>query len=307
MPRLTLLITSPRLPAGLLTRDAWSALEAAQRVLATDLEDPTPSALIAAGVEVQQAEPDARSLAATTGDVVWVGSPDADPGLTDALAQELSTLDEPPEIEVLVGSWDPPGARLLDAVAAVDVLRSPGGCPWDAEQTHQSLLPFLVEEAHEAVEAIETGSVEHVIEELGDVLFQVVIHARLGAEEDPPWDVDDVAAGLVTKLVRRHPHVFGDATAQTPQEVEAAWEQIKAAEKSDRPADDLLAGIPSSLSTLLIAEKVLSRAQRRGIAVPGVDGLGGRLLALVAEARAQGISADAALREALRRWGPSPA
>lgn len=306
MPRLTLLVTSPRLPAGLLTRDAWQVLESAARVLAADLDDPVPAALIAAGIPVEQAPADARELAQATYDVVWVGSPDADPGLTDALAQELSALDEPPEVEVLVGSWDPPGARLLDAVAAMDVLRSPGGCPWDAEQTHESLLPYLLEEAHETVDAIETGAQEHLIEELGDVLLQVLFHARLGEEAESAWDVDDVAAGLVAKLVRRHPHVFGDGTATTAAEVETAWEQIKAAEKADRAPDDLLAGIPGSLSTLLIAEKVLSRADRRGIAVPAGDDLGGQLLAFVAQARADGVSADAALRATLRATRDRP-
>ncbi|MFC6714993.1 hypothetical protein [Branchiibius cervicis] len=110
MPRLTLLVTSPRLPAGLLTRDAWAALSNAQVVRAADLDDPTTAAVAASGIQVRAGAPDARELARSTYDVVWVGSPDGDPGLTDALAQELSALDEPPEVEVLVGSWDPPGA-----------------------------------------------------------------------------------------------------------------------------------------------------------------------------------------------------
>lgn len=304
MPRLTLLITSPRLPAGLLSRDAWTALEAATEVRAADLDDPTPAALLTSGVSVRQSPPDARALARSAYDVVWVGSPDGDPGLTDELAQELSALDDPPEVEVLVGSWDPPGARLLDAVAAMDALRSPGGCPWDAQQTHESLAKYLLEEAHETVEAIETGSPEHLVEELGDVLLQVLFHARIAEEAETPWDVDDVAAGLVAKLIRRHPHVFADGDAQTPEEVEAAWEQIKATEKPERGADDLLAGIPVSLSSLLIAQKVLDRAARRGVPVaPGAD-LGGSLLALVAQARAEGVSADAALRATLRQLSP---
>ena len=300
MPRLTLLVTSPRLPAGLLTRDAWTALSNAQVVRAADLDDPTTAAVAASGIQVRAGAPDARELARSTYDVVWVGSPDGDPGLTDALAQELSALDEPPEVEVLVGSWDPPGGRLLDAVAAMDALRSPGGCPWDAKQTHESLTKYLLEEAHETVEAIETGPTEHLIEELGDVLLQVLFHSRIGEEAENPWDIDDVAAGLVAKLVRRHPHVFADGSAQTPEEVEAAWEQIKAAEKPERGADDLLAGIPVSLSSLLIAQKVLDRAARRGVDVTPGDDLGGALLALVARARAAGVSADAALRDALR-------
>lgn len=307
---LTVLVTSPRLPAGLMSRDAWTALEAADRVFAADLEDPLPAAIAASGVTViamsyDSASDAARALveATTSGPVLWVGSPDADPGLTDALAEELTRLDEPPQIEVLVGSWDLPGARLMDAVAVMDALRSPGGCPWDAEQTHESLAKYLLEEAHETVEAIETGDTDHVAEELGDVLLQVLFHARIGADEDPGFDIDDVAGALVEKLIRRHPHVFGDDDASTPDEVEQSWERIKAAEKADRNEDDLLAGIPVSLSSLLIAEKVLTRADRRGIQLAYDDkaDLGGRLLALVAEARATGTSADAALRAVLRR------
>ena len=307
---LTVLVTSPRLPAGLMSRDAWTALEAADRVFAADLEDPLPAALEASGITVTAMRYDspadaARALVGATqsGPVLWVGSPDADPGLTDALAEELTRLEEPPQIEVLVGSWDLPGARLMDAVAVMDALRSPGGCPWDAEQTHESLAKYLLEEAHETVEAIETGDAEHLAEELGDVLLQVLFHARIGADEDPGFTIDDVAGALVEKLIRRHPHVFADGDASTPDEVERSWEQIKATEKADRDEDDLLAGIPVSLSSLLIAEKVLTRADRRAIPLAYDDKteLGGRLLALVAEARATGASADAALRSVLRQ------
>lgn len=306
---LTVLVTTPRTAAGLLSRDAWRALEEAGCVLAADTEDPVPAAVAASGIEVTGAPYDsagegARALvaAAALGPVVWIGSPDADPGLTDALAEELTRLDDPPQIEVLVGSWDLPGARLLDAVAVMDALRSPGGCPWDAEQTHESLAKYLLEEAHETVEAIETGDVEHVAEELGDVLLQVLFHARVAADEDPGYTIDDVAGRLVDKLIRRHPHVFGAGDASTPEEVEESWERIKAAEKADRDHDDLLAGIPVSLSPLQIAEKVLTRADRRGIRLTYGDtgDLGDRLLGLVAEARAAGVSADAALRGALR-------
>ena len=123
-----------------------------------------------------------------------------------ALLTPRAALDGP--AEVVDGAADPPGARLLDVVAVMDRLRSPGGCPWDAEQTHASLRPYLLEEAYEAYAAIEDGDADGLREELGDVLLQVVFHARLAEEADPPWSVDDVAAGLVAKLVRRHPHVF---------------------------------------------------------------------------------------------------
>ena len=112
-------------------------------------------------------------------------------------------------VEVLPGSYDLPGARLLDLVATMDRLRSPGGCPWDAEQTHESLVTYLVEETYETIEAIETGDRDHLREELGDLLLQVMFHSRIAAEHaEAPWSVDDVAGDIVDKLVRRHPHVF---------------------------------------------------------------------------------------------------
>ncbi|NHN55675.1 MazG family protein [Calidifontibacter sp. DB0510] len=313
MGDLTLLVASPRVAAGLLSRDAWRALEAAGTVLARHGDDPLPQAVATAGIALETLDLPpaalARALAdrAASCDVVWLTSPDADPGLTDALAGQLTAADEPPTVEVLVGSWDQPGARLLDAVTVMDVLRSPGGCPWDADQTHDSLTKYLLEEAHETVEAIESGDRAHLREELGDVLLQVLFHARIAADDaDDPWDIDDVAAELVAKLLRRHPHVFGDGDATTPAEVEASWERIKADEKPARDRDDLLAGIPISLSSLLIADKVLSRMARAG-RVPDLTGddLGTRLLALVAAARERGESADALLRAEVRRVAAS--
>ena len=317
---LTLLVTSPRTPAGVLTRDAWRALDTADLVLAADADHPTPAAIAGSGVAVEISDPSSmpllgRSLAEAAADrhVVWIVSPDGDPGLTDALAAELTRAADPAPVDMLVGSWDLPGARLADAVNVMDVLRSPGGCPWDAKQTHESLAKYLLEEAHETVEAIDNGDRDHVREELGDVLLQVLFHARVAADDpDDPWDIDDVAGGLVDKLLRRHPHVFGDGDASTPEEVEASWEQIKAAEKADRAdsATPLLEGVPRSLSTLLIADKVLARRERSGLTeLPddktdadnsGAD-LGDRLLALVAEGRRTGVDADAALRDAVRR------
>lgn len=291
-----------------MSRDAWDVLASAATVFAADADDPVTAAIATSGVEVavlsaDTAEQRARALveSAEHAPVVWIGSPDADPGLTDALAGELTRLEQPPSIEVLVASWDLPGARMLDAVAVMDTLRSPGGCPWDAEQTHASLSKYLLEEAHEAVEAIEADDSEHLAEELGDVLLQVLFHARIAAESDAGFDIDDVAAGLVAKMLRRHPHVFADGEASSPEEVEAAWETIKAEEKPERDRADLLAGIPVSLSTLLIADKVLARAERRGtpVALDG-DDIGSRLLHLVASARESGQSADALLRARLR-------
>ena len=166
--------------------------------------------------------------------VIWLGSADADPGLSDAITTEVGTRHTAPEIEILVGSWDVQGARLLDAVAVMDRLRSPGGCPWDAQQTHESLIRYAREEVEELAEAIEHGADrEHIAEELGDVLLQVLFHARIAQDAaDQAFDIDTVAGMLVEKLVRRHPHVFADADASTPQEVEAQWARIKAEEKA---------------------------------------------------------------------------
>ncbi|MEZ0164581.1 MazG family protein [Kineococcus sp. LSe6-4] len=196
-----------------------------------------------------------------------------------------------------------PGSALLDLVAVMDRLRSPGGCPWDAQQTHTSLLPYLVEESYEVVDAVENGTRQDLREELGDVLLQVVFHARV-AQEDPqqPFDIDDVAATLVAKLERRHPHVFaGQAAAE---DLQAGWDAIKATEK--RRAS-VLDGIPLQLPALARAEKVLGRLQRGGLDDPDEPGeelteeqVGAELLRLVRRARAAGVDPEAALRTATR-------
>jgi XTP/dITP diphosphohydrolase len=330
---LTLLLTSPRVAGGLLSWPAWQALTSADLVLLRDEEHTQEPALLEASVSLRRSRSrtpaeTARELvdAARTGQVVWLGSADGDPGLTDALASELSRVamgEDPPPVEVLVGSHDVPGARLLDLVAVMDRLRSPGGCPWDAEQTHQSLTPYLLEEAYEAVEAIEAGDRSALEEELGDVLLQVVFHARVG-EEDPaaPFDIDDVAAGIVAKLVRRHPHVFGgvdggSVEVTTAAHVEASWDQIKTAEKQ---RESVLDGIPVALPALARADAMLGRMQRAGL-LDGepADGhaddsanapadrpwdsavVGETLLDVVTRARAAGIDAEASLRAAVRR------
>ncbi|HEY7719469.1 MAG TPA: MazG family protein [Pedococcus sp.] len=317
--RLVLLTGSPRVAPGLLTRAAWQALDAAAEVLARDADEPLVGALAESGVAVRPLGPTAPAALARTlvsaaqdaaGPLVWVGSADGDPGLTDALASEVSRLPEPPEVELLVGSWDVPGARVLDLVAVMDRLRSPGGCPWDAEQTHETLVPYLVEEAHEAAEAIRSGDRDHMVEELGDVLLQVAFQSRVGEEhEQEPFDIDDVAAAIVAKLVRRHPHVFADGDASTPEEVEAAWEVIKAQERAAKAGHaggeaghaSLLHGIPASLPALVAADKVLARWGRTGRGdLPAGDDLGARLLALVAEARRDGLDAEGELRRVLR-------
>ena len=304
---LGLVVTSPRVAPGLLSHGAWEAVSGAALRLARSLDEPLAEAVEESGFAVEEvgdASPPelARRLVdlAATLPVVWLGSSDGDPGLSDALASEVSRLEVPPDVEVVVGSWDVQGGRLLDVVATMDRLRSPGGCPWDAEQTHASLAPYLVEEAHEVVHAIEGGDRRHLAEELGDVLLQVVFHARVAEEAaEQAFDIDTVAGLLVEKLVRRHPHVFADGDASTPAEVEQAWERIKAQEKAADPdggggyAADLLHGIPTSLPGDLAAEKVLARVRRRDL-TPAPDAV-----AHLEQARAGLAAAEAEVRAAL--------
>ena len=176
-------------------------------------------------------------------------------------------------------------------------------CAWKAAQTHRSLAKHLVEEAYEAVEAIETGDPEHLREELGDVLLQVYLHAAIAAEAGE-YDVEDVAAGLVEKMLRRNPHVFGPGEGETdPERVNERWEEAKAAEKQ---REDVLEGVPLALPALSRAAKVLDRLERAGRPVqldPDATDLGDRLLLLVDEARAEGLDPEQALRDAVRRAG----
>lgn len=154
------------------------------------------------------------------------------------------------------------GERLLDLVRTMARLRGPDGCPWDREQTHASLARHLLEETHEALDAIDRGDPAAIRDELGDVLLQVVFHAQMAAEEGS-FDVDDVADAIVTKLVRRHPHVFGDATVTGADEVLVNWERIKEEERGRAPVDD---DIPASLPALARAAKVQRRAAGTGFA-----------------------------------------
>ena len=144
------------------------------------------------------------------------------------------------------------GERLLDLVRVMARLRGPGGCPWDLEQTHSSLAHHLLEETHEVLDAIDRGDRERLREELGDVLLQVVFHAQMAAD-DGAWDLDDVARGIVEKLIRRHPHVFGEVEVSGADEVLVNWERIKAEEKGPRALED---DIPETLPALARAAKV---------------------------------------------------
>ncbi len=161
------------------------------------------------------------------------------------------------------------GSRLLDAVAVMDRLRSPGGCPWDAEQTHESLLRYLIEECYELVAAVEQGDQSAIREELGDVLLQVLFHARIAAEqpvEGGGFDIDDVAGGLVDKLVRRHPHVFDakHGPVHTASDQERRWDELK---KIEHGRSGALAGVAFGQPATALAAKLGSRAAKFGIAV----------------------------------------
>jgi XTP/dITP diphosphohydrolase len=317
--RIVLLVVSARVAPGLLSWEAWQRLVTADAVLVAAADEGWLEAFAAAGITptdvgdlpVAQRAGHLVETAGPEREVVWLGSPDGDPGLTDALAEHLTrrTLHgRPPEVELLTGAHDVPGARLLDLVAVMDRLRSPGGCPWDADQTHTSLLPYLLEEAHEVVEAVESGDRAHVQEELGDLLLQVIFHARVAEEDDDePFGIDDVAAGIVAKLIRRHPHVFGDTEVDGADEVSHNWEQIKAAEKQ---RDGVFDGIPVTLPALARAQKMLSRLTRsvgdaevaRHLNVAaGDDPVAGSLLAAVRAAAAADDDAEAVLRRALQR------
>jgi XTP/dITP diphosphohydrolase len=320
MGSLRVVVTSPRVPPGLLSAAAWDAIRSASVVVAIDADDPLARAVAAAGVGLV-VEPDAtagsllaRADAADPVDVVWLWG-DRD---TDLVGRELADYvvaraegdgaraDGGPEVEVVLGSYDAVGSRLLDLVEVMDRLRRE--CPWDREQTHESLVRYLVEETYETVEAIESGDRDHLREELGDLLLQVVFHARVASEHpDEPFAIDDVAAGIVEKLVRRHPHVFGDVDAADAAAVEANWDTIKAAEKSRASAVD---GIPAGLPALAWADKVVGRVAKSSsaLSVPVPDdaayseeALGDVLFALVAAATAAGIDPEQALRARVRR------
>jgi len=307
--RLVLLSTSPRVAPGLLSGPAWSTLRGAGSVHAA-AGHPLLPYLDADGVGVRLEDPtDARALADLLraaadehGSAVWLVGTGGDPALGLALG-ERAGAGGGPALEMLPGSYDLPGARLLDLVDTMDRLRSPGGCPWDAQQTHHSLMTYLVEETYETLEAIETGDRAHLREELGDLLLQVVFHSRIAAEHpDEPWAVDDVAGDIVEKLVRRHPHVFGpDAGATTAAEVEATWHTSKTAEKGRGSALD---GVPLALPALSLAAKLMHRSRSHGVVVDPVDddGLGSRLMQLVAEGQSQGVDAETELRAAARRY-----
>ena len=186
--------------------------------------------------------------------------------------------------------------RLVDVMA-----RLRHECPWDAQQTHRSLVQYLVEEAAETIEAIEVGDQDHLREELGDLLLQVIFHAEIASEQAEGFTMEDVAQGIADKLISRHPYVF--ATAAVPADLHYTWEQRKAVEKGRTSA---LQGIPDQLSALARANKIISRARSRRVALALPDDpttaeeVGIQMLALAARAHASEIDPEQALRDAVR-------
>ena len=198
--------------------------------------------------------------------------------------------------------------QLLRLAEVMDRLRSPGGCPWDAEQSHESLLKYLLEEAYEYIEAVESGDADAIKEELGDLLLQVYFHARIAEERsDKPFNVNDVAEGVAEKLINRHPHVFGEASAKTSDEVKQNWEAIKNAEKTRTSVID---GVPLGQPALPLAAKLIHRAGKNGVELPPIElqeiqrgeisekSVGDALMAIVELADKNNIDPESALRSA---------
>ncbi|MFF9771662.1 nucleoside triphosphate pyrophosphohydrolase [Streptomyces sp. NPDC014636] len=300
--RIVLLTTSHRVAPGLLSWPAWQVLRGADAVLCADGAHPQLPYLREAGTAVQEASPTAQELVdACAGGrtVVVVATGEGEPALTDGLARLAgSGRVAMPELELLPASYDLPGARLLDLVQVMDRIRAE--CPWSSRQTHEGLAKYAIEEAYELVEAIEAGDRVELREELGDVLLQVVFHSRIAEEHpDAPFSVDDVAGGIVAKLIRRHPHVFGDERAETPEDVKEHWLRTKAAEKQRTSVTD---GVPLGQPGLALAAKLASRVRTAGLNVPLPEGngIGYELLALAVRAEVDGVDPEAALRAAAR-------
>ncbi|GAB3134322.1 MazG family protein [Amycolatopsis stemonae] len=234
------------------------------------------------------------------------------PAVTEALSLK--------DIVLLAGSRDEPAASLLIATGAevietpapalveaadvMDRLRSPGGCPWDAAQTHESLRQYLVEETYELLDAIESGDREALREELGDVLLQVLFHARLAAEDaDNPFDIDDVAGGLVEKLVGRHPHVFTDADrVHTVEHQNVKWEELKQQEKRRLSIVD---GVALGQPAVALAGKLGQRSGRAGIPLdlfPAGTGAAAQLFRIAATARRAGVDPEGELRALAKQF-----
>ena len=196
-------------------------------------------------------------------------------------------------------------SELLRLVEVMNKLRSPGGCPWDAEQTHESLIKYLLEESYEFIDAVESNDRAGLQEELGDLLLQVYFHARI-AQDDPqsPFTIEDVARGIADKLISRHPHVFADVQVSGVAEVISNWEEIKAAEKGRTSAID---GVALSQPSLALISKLLHRAEKFGVeldlpnsTVTDADSAADQIVAIAAWANANEIDLDVLLRQRAR-------
>ncbi|MEU7858861.1 MazG family protein [Nonomuraea sp. NPDC049141] len=298
---LIVVTTSPRVAPGLLSHQAWQAFGSGP-VLTGSEDHPQLPYLAEAGVEVAVVTPDPAALArrAVTETVVWLAAADSEDFMR-SVGHAAVAMAEPPLIEVVPGSYDLPGARVLDLVAVMDRLRTE--CPWDRKQTHETLVPYLLEEAYEVLETIEQGDCPALREELGDLLLQVAFHARVA----DGFDMDDVAEGIVEKLVRRHPHVFGSVRAETADEVNDNWEAIKAAERASKgDAPSVLDGVPMGQPALSLAAQLVRRAERAGapdgLAAAIGQGVGRELFDLVRRAQDAGLDAEAELRAAARYY-----
>lgn len=283
MARLVLIDTSDELP-GLLPLHAWSALMSSELVIVGSGDHPFTDHLDAADLR-HEVVPESTSTAPLTrtdllgglsphdkgraewivdrvqsvGEVAYLFGPGDAEAFTRTLGMEAARAGI--EVEVVYFGIPPRGAKLLELVAVEERLRGPQGCPWDLEQDHASLARYAVEEVYELLEAISDGDDQAIREELGDVLLQVVFHAQIAAD-DGRFTIDDVAADISSKLVRRHPHVFADVVAEDADSVMANWEELKAAEKPERtgPFDGVTAAQPA----VPYAEKLISRAAKAG-------------------------------------------
>lgn len=347
-PRLVLVDTCDQLP-GLLPLHAWSALMSSELVLVGSDEHPFVGQLQLADLRVETVAEDgvaARgrtdllsgvspaaqrraervvALAEHHGETTYLFGPGDDEAFTRTLGMEAARSGV--EVEMVYFVLAPKGRRLLDLVRVQEQLLAPDGCPWDREQTHASLLRYAVEEVYELAEAVTAGDVPAIREELGDVLLQVVFHAQLAEQSEDPgarFTIDDVAGGIADKLVRRHPHVFGDAQADTAASVMANWDQLKAAEKPER--DGVFDGVVAAQPALGYVGKLQSRAARAGfdwehdadaaervraeldelLAADGPDRraeeLGDLLMSVVGLARRLDVDPETALRGAAQRF-----
>jgi XTP/dITP diphosphohydrolase len=283
MARLVLVDTSDQLP-GLLPLHAWSALMSSEVVLTATADHPFVAHLDADELRHEVVPAQEAGAALTRADLLG-GLSGADKARAEWVVDRVRALGEAVylfgthdteaftrtlgmeaaragiEVEVVYFGVAPKGTRLLELVQVEERLLGDGGCPWDREQSHETLAPYAVEEVYELLEAIAGGDAAAIREELGDVLLQVVFHAEMAARAGT-FTIDDVAGGIAEKLRHRHPHVFGDVEVAGADEVMANWEQLKAAEKPER--DGVFDGIPTAQPALPLMHKLVHRARKHG-------------------------------------------